>query len=197
MNIYCDLNRNVTLLTDNPLQLNLLLSLFVFFLYFHLFSIFPLRPSDNLLIDYQFTFSLLQEDDRYYTSINFMATPEQVKPAFKTTRSGLVVSNDLQNQFCCYPKLFCFCDIGSPICYKCKSVNALQLRFICMRSTADWNFFIFWYENRLNVFIKISHTVISTDPDIKFLDVFPTVFAETADFVKSLCFHYILQGPDA
>lgn len=33
---------------------------------------------DNLLIDYQFTFSLLQEDDRYYTAINFMATPEQV-----------------------------------------------------------------------------------------------------------------------
>ncbi|KAI3362823.1 hypothetical protein L3Q82_001869 [Scortum barcoo] len=31
----------------------------------------------NLLIDYQFTFSLLQEDDRYYTAINFMATPEQ------------------------------------------------------------------------------------------------------------------------
>lgn len=33
---------------------------------------------DNLLIDYQFTFSLLQEDDRHYTAINFMATPEQV-----------------------------------------------------------------------------------------------------------------------
>nr|XP_019945140.1 PREDICTED: attractin-like protein 1 [Paralichthys olivaceus] len=32
---------------------------------------------DNLLIDYQFTFSLLQEDDRHYTAINFMATPEQ------------------------------------------------------------------------------------------------------------------------
>ncbi|KAF0027949.1 hypothetical protein F2P81_020690 [Scophthalmus maximus] len=32
---------------------------------------------NNLLIDYQFTFSLLQEDDRYYTAINFMATPEQ------------------------------------------------------------------------------------------------------------------------
>uniref|UniRef100_A0A3P9L176 Attractin-like 1a n=1 Tax=Oryzias latipes TaxID=8090 RepID=A0A3P9L176_ORYLA len=39
----------------------------------------PLRGTCyyNLLIDYQFTFSLLQEDDRYYTSINFMATPEQ------------------------------------------------------------------------------------------------------------------------
>uniref|UniRef100_A0A3Q3JKC5 Attractin-like 1a n=1 Tax=Monopterus albus TaxID=43700 RepID=A0A3Q3JKC5_MONAL len=33
---------------------------------------------DNLLIDYQFTFSLLQEDDRYYTAINFLAKPEQV-----------------------------------------------------------------------------------------------------------------------
>lgn len=43
------------------------------------FSLWP----DNLLIDYQFTFSLLQEDDRYYTAINFMATPEQVTPAHR------------------------------------------------------------------------------------------------------------------
>lgn len=48
------------------------------FLYFF-FSPWP----DNLLIDYQFTFSLLQEDDRHYTAINFMATPEQVTPAWK------------------------------------------------------------------------------------------------------------------
>ncbi|XP_055502890.1 attractin-like protein 1 isoform X1 [Leucoraja erinacea] len=32
----------------------------------------------SLLIDYQFTFSLTQEDDRHYTAINFMATPEQM-----------------------------------------------------------------------------------------------------------------------
>uniref|UniRef100_A0AAY4AY35 Attractin-like protein 1 n=1 Tax=Denticeps clupeoides TaxID=299321 RepID=A0AAY4AY35_9TELE len=32
---------------------------------------------NNLLIDYQFTFSLLQEDDHHYTAINFMAQPEQ------------------------------------------------------------------------------------------------------------------------
>lgn len=44
-------------------------------------SFFP--RADNLLIDYQFTFSLLQEDDRHYTAINFMATPEQVTPACK------------------------------------------------------------------------------------------------------------------
>uniref|UniRef100_A0A672M8C1 Attractin like 1 n=1 Tax=Sinocyclocheilus grahami TaxID=75366 RepID=A0A672M8C1_SINGR len=39
----------------------------------------PLRGTCyyNLLIDYQFTFSLLQEDDQHYTAINFMATPEQ------------------------------------------------------------------------------------------------------------------------
>uniref|UniRef100_A0A8C6T4C4 Attractin-like 1a n=1 Tax=Neogobius melanostomus TaxID=47308 RepID=A0A8C6T4C4_9GOBI len=39
----------------------------------------PLRGTCyyNLLMDYQFTFSLLQDDDRYYTTINFMATPEQ------------------------------------------------------------------------------------------------------------------------
>lgn len=34
---------------------------------------------DNLLIDYQFTFSLIQEDDNHYTAINFMASPEQVR----------------------------------------------------------------------------------------------------------------------
>lgn len=33
---------------------------------------------DTLLIDYQFTFSLTQEDDRYYTAINFVATPDEV-----------------------------------------------------------------------------------------------------------------------
>uniref|UniRef100_A0A4W3GLH3 Attractin n=1 Tax=Callorhinchus milii TaxID=7868 RepID=A0A4W3GLH3_CALMI len=31
----------------------------------------------SLLIDYQFTFSFSQEDDRYYTAINFVATPEE------------------------------------------------------------------------------------------------------------------------
>ncbi|XP_035282260.1 attractin-like isoform X2 [Anguilla anguilla] len=31
----------------------------------------------TLLIDYQFTFSLSQEDDRYYTAINFVASPEE------------------------------------------------------------------------------------------------------------------------
>lgn len=39
--------------------------------------------TDTLLIDYQFTFSLSQEDDRYYTAINFVATPEEVRrPGF-------------------------------------------------------------------------------------------------------------------
>uniref|UniRef100_A0A4W3JFN6 Attractin GBD domain-containing protein n=1 Tax=Callorhinchus milii TaxID=7868 RepID=A0A4W3JFN6_CALMI len=39
----------------------------------------PLRGTCyyGLLIDYQFTFSLIQDDDRHYTAINFMATPEQ------------------------------------------------------------------------------------------------------------------------
>ncbi|KAG7257316.1 hypothetical protein CRUP_034191, partial [Coryphaenoides rupestris] len=32
----------------------------------------------TLLIDYQFTFSLSQEDDRYYIAINFVATPEEL-----------------------------------------------------------------------------------------------------------------------
>uniref|UniRef100_A0AAY4ETR7 Attractin n=1 Tax=Denticeps clupeoides TaxID=299321 RepID=A0AAY4ETR7_9TELE len=31
----------------------------------------------TLLIDYQFTFSLSQEDDRYYTAINFVVSPEE------------------------------------------------------------------------------------------------------------------------
>uniref|UniRef100_A0A3B1J5R2 Attractin n=1 Tax=Astyanax mexicanus TaxID=7994 RepID=A0A3B1J5R2_ASTMX len=39
----------------------------------------PLRGTCyyTLLIDYQFTFSLSQEDDRYYTAINFVATPDE------------------------------------------------------------------------------------------------------------------------
>ncbi|KAM9772814.1 attractin-like protein 1 [Syngnathus typhle] len=39
----------------------------------------PLRGTCyyNLLIDYHFTFSLIQEDDNHYTAINFMASPEQ------------------------------------------------------------------------------------------------------------------------
>ncbi|XP_043911831.1 attractin-like protein 1 [Protopterus annectens] len=39
----------------------------------------PLRGTCyySLLIDYQFTFSLFQDDDRHYTAINFMANPEQ------------------------------------------------------------------------------------------------------------------------
>lgn len=40
-------------------------------------------PVDTLLIDYQFTFSLSQEDDRYYTAINFVATPDEVRISFK------------------------------------------------------------------------------------------------------------------
>lgn len=39
-------------------------------------------PTDSLLIDYQFTFSLLQEDDRHHTAINFIANPEQVRRSF-------------------------------------------------------------------------------------------------------------------
>ncbi|MGH0160302.1 UNVERIFIED_CONTAM: hypothetical protein FKN15_039103 [Acipenser sinensis] len=35
------------------------------------------KCQDSLLIDYQFTFSLLQDDDKHYTAINFMANPEQ------------------------------------------------------------------------------------------------------------------------
>lgn len=38
--------------------------------------------TDSLLIDYQFTFSLLQEDDRHHTAINFIANPEQVRRSF-------------------------------------------------------------------------------------------------------------------
>ncbi|XP_054653983.1 attractin-like protein 1 isoform X3 [Dunckerocampus dactyliophorus] len=54
----------------------------------------PLRGTCyyNLLIDYQFTFSLLQEDDRYYTAINFMTTPEQ-------TTKNLEMSINASNNF--------------------------------------------------------------------------------------------------
>uniref|UniRef100_A0A672MD10 Attractin like 1 n=1 Tax=Sinocyclocheilus grahami TaxID=75366 RepID=A0A672MD10_SINGR len=54
----------------------------------------PLRGTCyyNLLIDYQFTFSLLQEDDQHYTAINFMATPEQ-------TSKNLDMSINASNNF--------------------------------------------------------------------------------------------------
>ncbi|XP_035260007.1 attractin-like protein 1 isoform X1 [Anguilla anguilla] len=54
----------------------------------------PLRGTCyyNLLIDYQFTFSLLQEDDHHYTAINFMATPEQ-------TNKNLEMSINASNNF--------------------------------------------------------------------------------------------------
>uniref|UniRef100_A0A671L195 Attractin-like protein 1 n=1 Tax=Sinocyclocheilus anshuiensis TaxID=1608454 RepID=A0A671L195_9TELE len=54
----------------------------------------PLRGTCyyNLLIDYQFTFSLLQEDDQHYTTINFMATPEE-------TNKNLDMSINASNNF--------------------------------------------------------------------------------------------------
>ncbi|XP_073729243.1 attractin-like protein 1 isoform X1 [Misgurnus anguillicaudatus] len=54
----------------------------------------PLRGTCyyNLLIDYQFTFSLLQDDDQHYTAINFMATPEE-------TNKNLDVSINASNNF--------------------------------------------------------------------------------------------------
>ncbi|KAK9964596.1 hypothetical protein ABG768_005759 [Culter alburnus] len=54
----------------------------------------PLRGTCyyNLLIDYQFTFSLLQEDDQHYTAINFMANPEE-------TNKNLDMSINASNNF--------------------------------------------------------------------------------------------------
>lgn len=63
-------------------------------------SFFPVFPrADNLLIDYQFTFSLLQEDDRHYTAINFMATPEQVTPACDRTGGEVGAVEELNGIF--------------------------------------------------------------------------------------------------
>ncbi|KAG8135587.1 hypothetical protein E2320_008602, partial [Naja naja] len=46
----------------------------------------------SLLIDYQFTFSLLQEDDRHHTAINFIANPEQ-------SNKNLDISINASNNF--------------------------------------------------------------------------------------------------
>lgn len=70
-----------------------------FFVYFY---------ADTLLIDYQFTFSLSQEDDRYYTAINFVATPEEVS-RFSALRFTLFI------------KMFCFAVAG----------RTCQVRFVC------------------------------------------------------------------
>lgn len=60
--------------------------------------------TDNLLIDYQFTFSLIQEDDNHYTAINFMASPEQVRIE---KRRWVRLFRDIllwgQPCFCCVP----------------------------------------------------------------------------------------------
>lgn len=67
---------------NNPWQLKLIIFSACFYVsagkMVHLRSLFFLLWTDNLLIDYQFTFSLIQEDDNHYTAINFMASPEQV-----------------------------------------------------------------------------------------------------------------------
>ncbi|XP_041426077.1 attractin-like protein 1 [Xenopus laevis] len=54
----------------------------------------PLRGTCyySLLIDYQFTFSLVQEDDRYHTAINFIANPEQ-------SNKNLDISINASNNF--------------------------------------------------------------------------------------------------
>ncbi|XP_039403593.1 attractin-like protein 1 isoform X2 [Mauremys reevesii] len=54
----------------------------------------PLRGTCyySLLIDYQFTFSLLQEDDRHFTAINFIANPEQ-------SNKNLDISINASNNF--------------------------------------------------------------------------------------------------
>ncbi|KAI7805169.1 putative attractin-like protein 1 [Triplophysa rosa] len=54
----------------------------------------PLRGTCyyHLLIDYQFTFSLLQDDDQHYTAINFMATPEE-------TNKNMDMSINASNNF--------------------------------------------------------------------------------------------------
>uniref|UniRef100_A0A8C5QK43 Attractin-like protein 1 n=1 Tax=Leptobrachium leishanense TaxID=445787 RepID=A0A8C5QK43_9ANUR len=46
----------------------------------------------SLLIDYQFTFSLTQEDDRHHTAINFIANPEQ-------SNKNLDISINASNNF--------------------------------------------------------------------------------------------------
>lgn len=61
------------------------------------FSFSPLW-TDNLLIDYQFTFSLIQEDDNHYTAINFMASPEQVNILYCTCVPAFSLTDD-DNEF--------------------------------------------------------------------------------------------------
>jgi len=58
----------------------------------HIRIVFFFPPTDSLLIDYQFTFSLLQEDDRHHTAINFIANPEQ-------SNKNLDISINASNNF--------------------------------------------------------------------------------------------------
>jgi hypothetical protein len=54
-------------------------TVYLLFCFVPVFNMHFFLSIDTLLIDYQFTFSLSQEDDRYYTAINFVATPDEVR----------------------------------------------------------------------------------------------------------------------
>lgn len=83
----------------------------------HLTPLFFSLWTDNLLIDYQFTFSLIQEDDNHYTAINFMASPEQVNISY-CTRVAAILLNEFvdkilkQNFYNFFASLMClFCNV--------------------------------------------------------------------------------------
>lgn len=70
------------------LLLNHIIKIICWLSFLYSFSSYLSFRTDNLLIDYQFTFSLIQEDDNHYTAINFMASPEQVRIQTQSVRKG-------------------------------------------------------------------------------------------------------------
>lgn len=101
----------------------------------------PAFLTDTLLIDYQFTFSLSQEDDRYYTAINFVATPEEVPFVFSLLTLSFVFSwpwrqwtVTVLRVFRCSPLIWEMC----PAPWTKQSV--LALAWLCSPKSSQENF---------------------------------------------------------
>lgn len=101
----------------------------------------PAFLTDTLLIDYQFTFSLSQEDDRYYTAINFVATPEEVHFLFSLLTLSFVFSWPWRQWIVTVLLVFRFCLVIWKVCPAPWSKQSfLTLAWLCSHKLSQKNF---------------------------------------------------------
>lgn len=135
----------------------------------HLRSLFFLLWTDNLLIDYQFTFSLIQEDDNHYTAINFMASPEQVDISYFSCAASFSFLMKWFEEKIPKPKSFDFFDffVMSSLLYLSSSVPVIPKanKNLDMSINASNNF-------NLNITWSVGST--GTSVWLLFLNLFPT-----------------------